>query len=74
MTKPQTKEGYYFCEEEYKFKRKSTLETAVSELNKRRESVKRTTRENVRNVLMGSLQGNVGIMVAGIVAGLQFCG
>jgi hypothetical protein len=42
MTKPQTKEGYYFCEDDYNFKKKSPLETALSELNKRRESVKRT--------------------------------
>ena len=69
MSKPQTKEGYYFCEEEYKFKRKTPLESEIRKLGIKKEKVKRKTRENVTNALKSSMKGNVGIMVAGIVAG-----
>eukprot|EP00092_Neocalanus_flemingeri_P037859 GFUD01041211.1.p1 GENE.GFUD01041211.1~~GFUD01041211.1.p1 ORF type:complete len:280 (+),score=78.63 GFUD01041211.1:257-1096(+) len=69
MTKPQTKEGYYFSEEEYKFRRKTPLEYEKRELEKKKEEVKRNMRENVTNVLKTGMSGNIGMMVAGIVAG-----
>lgn len=69
MSKPQTKEGYYFCEAEYKFRRKTPLENLVKELHRKRESVKRRTRDNVTSALESVHGSNAGLVIAGLVAG-----
>ena len=70
MTKPQTKDGYYYCEEEFKFRRRTSAETEqIVSLERRKENIRRTTRDSVTSALKSKLSGTVGILVAGIVAG-----
>ena len=69
MSKPQTKKGYYFCETEHNFEKKTPLENAIKDLEKKKEIIRMRTRDSVRNVLSGSQQEYIGFMVAGMVAG-----
>ena len=72
MTKAQTKEGYYFCEEEYKFRKKICLKCEEREIGERKEHERRTTRGKVTDALKNGFKGNVGTMVAGFVTGAAF--
>lgn len=69
MSKPQTKEGYYFCEAEYKFKKRTPLENAMKDLSEKKEQVRSRTRENVMSSLKSTYGNNAGLVVAGVVAG-----
>merc|ERR1712083_889095 len=69
MCKPQTKEGYYFCEAEYKFKKRTPLENAMKDLSEKEEQVRTRTRDNVMSSFRSIHGNNVGLVVAGIVAG-----
>jgi len=69
MCKPQTKEGYYFCEAEYKFKKRTPLENAMKDLSEKKEQVRTRTRDNVISSFKSKHGNNVELMVAGIVTG-----
>ena len=69
MAKPQTKEGYYFCEEKFEFKPKGRLQRTLKELSRRREKIRRLTRNSVIRTLTES---NKGLVVTGLVIGAAF--
>jgi len=69
MCKPQTKEGYYFCEAEYRFRKRTPLENTMKDLSEKKELIRTRTRENVTSSLKNHHGNNAGLVIAGIVAG-----
>ena len=72
MTKPQTKDGYYFSESEYLFKKRKAVDDAILQLQQRREKIRRTTQDAVSKAIISKSNtsaGNIGYFVAGLLTG-----